>query len=188
MYIMGIDPGKAGAVALLFDDGSLDVFDLGECYDASGAAHTSINPILLQDWLLRRMSGLDAAAFTVCCEKPIFVGGGFTIRTPMSMFESYGVIRGVCLSLGLEFFGVSPKDWQKHFPELYHPRVKRTKEESVQMAKELFPDYAEVFESKVTRGKYKGGTVLLDGRAEAALIAKYARDELDVLRVESLSN
>ncbi len=181
MLTIGIDPGKNGAVASLFDDGSLDVLDLSDFYDDSGAAQTSINPDKLGRWIERRLLGFSGN-ITVCCEKPIFVGGGFTIKTPMSMFESYGVIRGLFSSFGVPFQGVAPRDWLKWYPDLYHPKKKRTKDESVVKAKELFPNYAEVFEYEVLKGRCKGNKVLLDGRAEAALIARYAQDNLSVLR------
>lgn len=181
MLVVGIDPGKQGAVATLFSDGSLDVLDLSDFYDDSGAAHSSVNPGKFGKWIRKRTAALGCS-LTVCCEKPIFVGGGFTIKTPMSMFESYGVIRGVCAAHGLSFIGVNPREWQKHYPALYHPKQKRTKEESVVEAKRLFPNYADVFEYEVLKGRCKGNTVLLDGRAEAALIARYAQDVVSELR------
>ena len=180
MLTVGIDPGKKGAIALLFGDGSLDVFDLCDCYDESGAANSSVNPAVLGQWAEKRFAGMNCADIMVCCEKPIFAGAGFTIKTPMSMYESYGVLRGVFASFGVQFVGVSPTQWLKGYSELYHPKVKRTKEESVTVAKTLFPDYAGVFEYEVTKGRCKGNVVLLDGRAEAVLIAKYAQDNFRV--------
>lgn len=176
--VVGVDPGKQGAVAVLYPDDSISVLDLTEFYDKEGAAQSSINPTQAIRFLDKLMINRTPVDITLCCERPIFIGGGFTIKTPMSMYESYGVLRGVCSSYGIDFHGVAPREWIQHYPKLYHPKVKRTKEESVRYAQYLFPKYSEVFERKVEKGRSKGNVVLLDGRAEAVLIAKYARDVL----------
>jgi hypothetical protein len=59
---------------------------------------------------------------------------------------------------------VDPKVWKKHFGLL-----KKEKEESVKKACFVFPKDKDLF----TRPKRGGGTMMLDGRAEAALIAGY---------------
>lgn len=176
MITIGIDPGKLGALVVLFSDDSLLAYDLERCYDDSGAAKTSLNPQKFYRLLAKNFGHLFAdRGLLVCCEKPIFAGGGFTIRTPMSMFESFGVIHSVFDSLGVRFIGVAPRTWIKFYADLYHPKQKRDKAESVKKAKELFPSSAYLFEYEVTRGKNKGSKIGLDGRAEAALIANYAR-------------
>jgi len=173
---VGIDPGKSGAMVVLFSDDSMLVYDLSECYDGSGAAQTSINPVKFRDLVVDNFGVLlEEKEVLVCCEKPIFVGGGFTIKTPMSMFESYGVIRTVFESVGVGFKGIRPRDWIRFYPDLYHPKQKRDKSESIVKAKELFPDSSDMFEYTVLKGRYKGTIIGLDGRAEAALIANYAR-------------
>ncbi len=174
--IIGIDPGKLGALVVLFSDDSMLVYDLSQCYDDSGAANLSINPSKFRDLVFRNFGVLlKEKEVMVCCEKPIFAGGGFTIKTPTSMFESYGVIRAVFDTAQVKFVGVDPKEWIKYYPDLYHPRQKRDKKESVAKAKQLFPQSSDMFEYESLRGKYKGTKIDLDGRAEAALIANYAR-------------
>ena len=172
---LGIDPGKQGAMVTLFEDGSLSFFDLKDLYDDSGASQSSVNPEKLGAWIDRRLAGIEGGV-AVWCEKPIFVGAGFTIKTPMSMFESYGILRSTFVRANVAFYGVSPHVWQKWYPTLYHPHIKRTKEESVTEAKKIFPDYAEVFERVVEKGAHKGNRILMDGRAEAALIANYGKN------------
>lgn len=175
--MIGIDPGKLGALAVLFSDDSILTYDLVGCYDDSGAAKSSLNPRKFHNLLSMNFGHLfySKRDVFVCCEKPIFVGGGFTIRTPMSMFESFGVFHSVFDSLGVPFRGVAPREWIRFYSDLYHPKKKRDKSESVKKAMQLFPSSAHLFEFEVLRGKNKGSKVGLDGRAEAVLIANYAR-------------
>ena len=178
MIYVGIDPGKNGALALLFKDNSMLIYDLGDFYDDTGTSSLSVNPTKFRQFVKANIKVLGKDV-VVCCERPIFVGGGFTIKTPMSMYESFGVIRAVFDGLHIEFMGVKPKEWIQHYTELYHPKKKRDKQESIDLAKKMFPESAEMFEYTVLKGKSKGKKIGLDGRAEAVLIANFARSFFD---------
>ena len=172
MIFIGVDPGKSGAIAVLYPDNSLSVFDLHEFYDDSGAAHSSLNPIRINHWIqwkLKRQTDVR-----VCVEKPIFIGG-YNIQTTMSMYESFGVLRCAFVNANIPFSDVLPKEWLRFYPEISRTRKRREKIESVIEAKKLFPRYAELFERTIVKGRGKGGVIPLDGRAEAVLIANYAR-------------
>lgn len=183
MIYVGIDPGKKGAVAILDDDGTLVFFDIGDAYNDTGASRSSLDPNLFFDIVVSWLWNHKEDTIIIGCEQPIFLGSKFTIQTTMSMFESFGVLKTV-LSKGIfklrdksvTFRGVPPREWIKHYPNLYHPKQKRDKRESVAEAKRLFPDYADQFERVIRKGRNKGSMVLLDGRAEAALIALYAKN------------
>ncbi len=175
MRIVGIDPGKNGALALLSESGEMSFFPLKDFYDDNGAARLSLNPQLIYNWLYSLQVEFSDIAL-VCCEKPIFMGSGFTIQTSMSMFESYGVLKTCFHALCIAFHGVRPIEWIKYYPNLYHPKQRRDKVESVVEAKNLFPLYADELERVIERGKTKGTKKPLDGYAEAALIAKYGLD------------
>ena len=177
MRVAGIDPGKNGALALLSDSGAMSFFPLKDLYDDKGAARLSLNPEFTYN-LLYSLQVEFGDITLVCCEKPIFMGSGFTIQTSMSMFESYGVLKTCFHALSIAFYGVRPIEWIKHYPNLYHPKKKRDKAESVIEAKNLFPLYTDEFERVIERGKTKGSKKPLDGYAEAALIAKYGLDVL----------
>lgn len=166
--IIGIDPGKHGAIAILFNKDTLVVQDLDRFYDECGAARSSINPVRFTGWLQIMLGRLRCPVF---CEAPVFVGGGFTAHTTMSMFESFGVLRSVFLLHGFPFVSVKPMVWIRSYTELYHPRVKREKKESVILAERLFPRWRSLFYKKKKSGK--GADMMLDGRAEAVLIANY---------------
>lgn len=183
MLFVGIDPGKRGAVAVLDGDGSLTFFDIGDSYNDTGASKSSLDPNLFFDTVVSWLWNRPEKTIIVGCERPIFLGSRFTIQTTMSMFESFGVLRTV-LSEGISklrdksviFRGILPKEWIKAYPALYHPKQKRDKEESVAEAKRLFPEFADQFERIVTKGSHKGNRIMMDGRAEAALIALYTKN------------
>ena len=191
MLCVGIDPGKHGAVAVLGDDGTLTFFDIGDSYNDNGASKSSLDPNLFFDTVVTWLWKQPDTTIVVGCEQPIFLGSRFTIYTTMSMFESFGVLRTV-LSEGISkrmstcvdrdktvvFRGILPKEWIKAYPALYHPKKKRDKSESVAEAKRLFPRYAKMFERTITRGRSKGKKIILDGRAEAALIALYVKTSI----------
>ena len=194
MLCVGIDPGKKGAVAVLGGDGALTFFDIGVSYNDLGASKSSLDPNLFFDTVVSWLLDRPETTIVVGCEQPIFLGSRFTIQTTMSMFESFGVLKTV-FSEGITklrdksviFRGVPPKEWIKSYPNLYHPKRKREKEESVAEAKRLFPDYADQFERVIQKGSRKGGIVLMDGRAEAALIALYTKNFISTARSANLN-
>jgi hypothetical protein len=174
VYI-GIDPGKSGAITILYNDNSLKVMDITDFYDNEGAARISLNPLKLNDWIDYEFKDGLVPVLHVCCEEPVFMPG-FTSHTTMSMFESFGVFRTLFLLRNISFSSVRPGTWIKSYPELYHPKKKRDKAESVALAQKLFPTHADIFERTITRGRTKGNKVLLDGRAESTLIALYGKN------------
>lgn len=173
VYI-GIDPGKNGAITLLYNDDSLTIMDITDFYDDEGAARISLNPRKFNDWLDYEFKGELVPIIHVCCEEPVFMPG-FTSHTTMSMFESFGVFRTLFMLKNVSFSSVRPGSWIKSYPELYHPKKKRDKTESVLLAQKMFPTHADVFERTITRGRTKGKKQLLDGRAESTLIALYGK-------------
>ena len=181
MIAVGIDPGKKGAIAVVERKAGkskvLLIDDNGDLYDDSGASNCSMNPVKLKNWWHENIIGNDDIPVNDLCgigvETPIFTGLGMSIKTTMSMFESYGVIRST-LSLitakSVVFRGIKPQDWIYHWDILYHPKERRSKEESIILATTLFPDQQTLFFGKKGGGK--------DGRAEAVLIATYVLDWL----------
>lgn len=178
---VGIDPGKHGAAALLYDDNSLDVFDIGEFYDDDGAANSSVNPILLDHFIrfkLKRRNNVH-----VCIERPIYVGG-HSIQAAASMYESFGVMRCAFTLANIPLTDVPPTRWIKYYPNLHHPRKRREKIESVREVQRLFPEYGDLFERRIEKGRGKGNKIPLDGRAEAVLIANYARGQAHGIKAQ----
>jgi crossover junction endodeoxyribonuclease RuvC len=152
-FVIGIDPGINGAIAI-FEDGQLDtILDMPTLKIASGKTMKShISAIglvrILETWTLVS----DGQAHIVIEKVGAMPGQGVT-----SMFNfgrSAGIIEGVVAALQRPYTYVTPATWTK--------AVGRAagKDASRMRAMELFPSKAELFK----RAKD-------DGRADAALIA-----------------
>ena len=152
-YVIGIDPGISGAIAI-FEDGQLDtILDMPTLKIASGKTMKShISAIglvrILETWTLVS----DGQAHIVIEKVGAMPGQGVT-----SMFNfgrSAGIIEGVVAALQRPYTYVTPAAWTK--------AVGRAagKDASRMRAMELFPSKADLFK----RAKD-------DGRADAALIA-----------------
>tara|TARA_Y100000310_G_scaffold231980_1_gene234703 strand:+ start:2623 stop:3090 length:468 start_codon:yes stop_codon:yes gene_type:complete len=83
---------------------------------------------------------------------------GMGRQSAFNFGQGVGACKGVIASLAIPYTEVVPPVWKKHF------RLNRDKDAARAAATRLFPDHGRLF----TRKKD-------DGRAEAALIALYAR-------------
>jgi len=149
-YVIGIDPGISGAIAI-FEDGKLDcVVDMPTLKIASGKTMKShISAIALVDIL----DGWSPNEAHVVIET---VGAmpGQGVSSMFNFGRSAGIIEGVVAAMHFPSTYVTPQQWTK--------AVGRAagKDASRMRAMELFPTRAELFK----RAKD-------DGRADAALIA-----------------
>jgi hypothetical protein len=163
--ICGIDPGANGAVAVL-RDGTLEVYDLKDCYAPTGSFN-SLDPGLFFKFLDARIGYvIEKNNVVIFCEESQTMGDGS--KALRSMFDSRGVLRSVCWFRNYQFQYVQPQNWKRYFGLL-----NTYKSASVEKACELFPNCEELFK----RPKRSGGVKLLDGRAEAALIALYGKEK-----------
>jgi len=92
---------------------------------------------------------------------PAKMGGG------IANFKRGGhlyLFRAICATLEIPLVEVPPKEWQK----AYHFSPKDTKAQSYLVAARMFPDVS--FFKETARSKK-----ILDGRADACLIAEYGR-------------
>lgn len=146
--ILGVDPGKKGALALIDDDGRLvDVHDMP---DATGAALGALVGALLA----------DHAPHTVAVAWVELVGSrpGQGVASTFKFGANWGAILGALGALGVPVELRTPQQWKKAM------RVTADKASSRQRATEHWPSEAARF-----------ARVKDDGRAEAALIAEYGR-------------
>ena len=164
---MGVDPGKTGSVASLSEDGSritisdfeidplkrIDSLSLQRIFDAVKSYHED-NDIIC------------------CLEKSQAMPG----QGVVGMF-SYGVTYGIILATlnlcDINVVEITPQKWKKEFDLNSNKKlgIIKTKEDSVNMAVQLFPSRKEFF----MEPKKKEGHVLLHGRSDAILIAEYCR-------------
>jgi crossover junction endodeoxyribonuclease RuvC len=147
--ILGIDPGVSGAVAFYFPSAPERI----AVEDVPVAGGEISTPHLAS--MIRRY----APTMAVIERVQAFRGQGV-----VSMFNfgrSYGDVRGVIGALNIPLHLVTPQKWKKHFS------LSSDKDQSRLLAIRLFPSVAEHFKLK----KH-------DGRAEAALIARYGAEIL----------
>lgn len=152
MFI-GIDPGKQGAIACL-DDKKItitatidDIPTIGKLYDINGVYE-----------ILKKATALEISFCVIEKQQVMPKQGsvsGFTIGF------GYGILIGILKALEIPFQEVRPSVWKKTFS------LTKDKSKSITTAQSLFPNLADQFVTK--RGR------ALDGRAEAILLAEYAK-------------
>jgi hypothetical protein len=141
--IIGVDPGKSGAIAVL-DDGALrDVGDMPVVGATISAARLSD---MCSRWL-----PLD---YVLAVVEDVHAMPKQGVSSTFAFGRSLGVIEGALGALSIPTHYVSPARWKRDL------RLGKDKGESRRRAIELWPDRADWF-----------ARVKDDGRAEAALIA-----------------
>lgn len=162
---IGIDPGLSGAVAFL-DHTNLVVVDMPTLDGQVNGYH------------LTTMLGAYGPVDTVCVEE-VSIRPGEAGRASLTIGTNYGIILGVLAAMSRPLTHARPATWTA---ALSLPKAGKTaaekrkaKEARVLRACELWPNHADLFHGP------RGG--LLDGRADAALIAHYALTRLDARSV-----
>lgn len=147
MVFIGIDPGKKGGIAKIFEDGD--------------NRNVTVEPFS-EEALISLASGLESCPTPVYCvlEKVNAMPG----QGVVSMFnfgKNFGFIQGVLQSRGIAYELVPPQKWKKMFS------VTSDKNTSISVAKKLFPK-VNLFATPRCKKEH-------DGMAEALLMAEYAR-------------
>ena len=150
--VLGIDPGKHGAIAWATGTGRLEVHDMP---DATGAALGA----LLADLILENRP-------MVAYVERVGSMPGQGHMNVWTFAEGYGVILGVLGALQVPVVHVTPGVWKKAAGLIKRKgeTSAQAKTRSRQLAIETWPRCSHLF----ARAKD-------DGRAEAALIARYGR-------------
>lgn len=156
-FIIGVDPGAGGAVAILTEKGELvQVFDMPTLELKVGAGMKKrVAPYFLQAEL---QLYADQGARAVVEQVNAMPGQGVT-----SMFafgEAFGLVRGVLAGMKVTTALVTPAKWKRDM------KVNASKDGARQLAATLWPAHA---------GEFK--RVKDDGRAEACLIAEWGRTQ-----------
>lgn len=154
-FLIGIDPGASGAVAILEKNGKLvHVFDMPSVEVMSGGkAKKRVSPEMLAAELKLYA---DQGATAVVEQVGAMPGQG--VSSMFAFGESFGLAKGVLAGLGIPTSTVTPGKWKKAMG------VNAGKDGSRAKAAQLWPSQA---------GEFK--RVKDDGRAEAALIAEWSR-------------
>lgn len=147
MIYIGIDPGKNGAMAVIGPELTrIRVHPFDE---------KNYDKIL---WFTG-MTTIRENCF--CCLERVGAMPKQGVTSTFSFGENYGFIKGLLTAYSIPFELVTPQKWKKEFG------VTRDKNTSISVCKRLFPD---VDLRKTDRCRKDH-----DGKAEALLLAEYAR-------------
>ena len=123
MRILGIDPGKTGAIALVTENYIIDVKDIPIKKKKN---KTTVDFVCLSEYLLRqRVVGVQICGIEIVASHPS--DGGVSA---FSFGYTCGGIRGVLDAIGFDIVELSPQFWKKQFD-----LIGAKKEESIDAAK-----------------------------------------------------
>lgn len=150
--VMGIDPGKGGAVAVL--DGYGEVVFI----DDMPIVGKRVNGVLLSDYVADaydgRMPGDSRESFLTAVVERAQAFPGMGGSGAFNYGTNYGIVLGVLQAEGVRIEDAPPNKWKRAM------RVSADKEQSRQRAIDRWPKHADLFKRKKDAD-----------RAEAALIA-----------------
>jgi crossover junction endodeoxyribonuclease RuvC len=154
MTYIGIDPGKKGAIAFITEQGET-VHDMPLDWDGR---------IDAQGLLILITSKVVSANSSICFLEKSQAMPGQGVTSTFNYGAGYGAIRAVLQIACVPFQEIHPMKWKKEYA-----LIKKEKADSVAIARQLFPN------APLVREKRGGVEMLLDGRAEAILIAEFCR-------------
>ena len=157
-YVLGVDPGKTGAIVLLDDDervhyrAPMPLLEASREYDAAALAV--------------ELRGLQRYRPTLYLERPGLVrlaGGNYSAEAQDSLAECVGLVRGLAAALALTVALVAPTTWQAAMGivSVRASGGRSTTTQAAQRSAAIWPT----------------STVWLEGERDAALIALYGLGE-----------
>jgi hypothetical protein len=162
-YVVGIDPGLFGAMAVLSEAGELKLLiDMPIYHYTKGESEKyeyDIKAICKELMFFNN-------EYTIFLEKMQSMPPGFRVQASFGLEKCEGIFEGMLTMRKLKYELVLPKDWQKIFGITGAKGDKKS--QSFQIASRLFPT-AELVTPKGRK---------IDGRADALLIAEFGRRKL----------
>lgn len=151
--IVGIDPGLKGGLAVLFlsaiggvIDSEVIPYDIeAYCQTIALAKSNYLNPIVA----IEQVHSMPKQG----------------VASTFKFGEQFGVLKGMCMGLGVKFITITPQEWKRGMGLLH-----QDKDASIALAKKLFPEVDLRPSARCRKDS--------DGMAEALLIAEYARRKL----------
>jgi hypothetical protein len=150
--ILGIDPGRSGAIAFYFSDHPERV-SVEDMPNVAGEVDAAT--------LAKRIA---AIAPDLAFVERVGAMPGQGVSSTFKFGRSYGIALGVIGAAAIPLHLVTPAKWKAHM------RLSSDKEQARALALRLFPACSEHFQRKKDHG-----------RAEAALIARYGAEVLHLL-------
>lgn len=156
MIYIGIDPGKKGGFAVIYND-------------LSGIQHVDVFPWDDDDFVREMVWWRDDFAAhegggAVACVEKVGAMHGQGVRSMFTFGKSAGFIEGVLAALGIGYQLIPPKTWKAEFG------LNSDKAASIEVCKRLFPKVNLLPNEKCRKDS--------DGMAEALLMAEYARRKM----------
>lgn len=156
--IVGCDPGNNGAFAFLdVSNNTIQIFDMPTIEFETTKTRVKIDEYAIVSLLQR------CDIYHIYMEE-VFSSPQMGVTSAFNFGEGKGKIEGIAAALSIPITQVKPARWKKDM------RVPADKRASVQRASQLIPSAAPTFKGP------RGG--LMDGRAEAAILALYGALEL----------
>ena len=137
MIIVGIDPGIAGAIAILDDKKIYDVIDLPTMSDGKKNKR-QLNSAQLVKLLRDNISENEEVSVIV---EQVHAMPGQGVTSMFNFGQTFGAIKGICAALGLPIFFVRPSKWKKHF-ELINSSKDSSRTKAIEMYPSLSDDLA----------------------------------------------
>ena len=116
MIYIGIDPGKSGSLAIIWNTGEVELVP----FDKAGYVNA-----------ISRASETDECK---CCLEHVSAMPGQGVTSMFSFGENFGWLQGVLEAFGVSYELVRPLKWKREFS------VTADKNSSIAVCKRLFPD------------------------------------------------
>lgn len=146
--IAAIDPGKTGAIAMLYTDGQLYIEDMP-------ALDKEINGAAIAD------------IFREFPPDHVFIEAvnsfGMGRQSAFNFGQGVGVLKGVMATLAVPFTPVTPAKWKKHYG------LSRDKDAARATATRLFPANADLFKRKKDDGRAEAALIALWGKEQGII-------------------
>ena len=156
MRIYGIDPGIAGAIAVLDDKKIVDVKDLPTMSEGKKNKR-QLNSANLSQYISSNIVDFNK---TVVVVEQVNAMPGQGVTSMFNFGQTFGAIKGITATLKLPIFFVRHSKWKKHF-EL----INSSKDASRTKVIEMYPSFAEKLSKKKDVNK-----------SDAILIARFFRE------------
>lgn len=132
MIYAGIDPGRKGGLAIIYEEGSA----------------LSVSPLSHQDLIraCKALSGLPGVRF---CLESVHAMPKQGVRSTFTFGAEYGYLKGVLEAFNISYQEIPPERWKKEFG------LNTDKKKSIEVCKALFPE-ANLFPSERCRVESDG--------------------------------
>ena len=150
MLAIGIDPGKSGALAVIYTDEDNKPF--------------RVKVIPFEETAYRDALATCVDSRVVCCLEKVGAMPGQGVVSMFNFGQNFGFIQGLLQANKIPYQLIPPQTWKKEFS------LSSDKQSSIDVCKRLFPDISLMATPRSRKEN--------DGMAEALLLAEFARRRL----------